>query len=292
MRKELILSILAILAIGLAITSLVISLNSKQDRHTQANQLRLIQEHQALQTKVASLEASLGTLAVSQGELAELLARATTHANNVTAYDRDRSAADAVGVQLPTERSTPPLANPQISPQTQAAATRVIGELAKRHIDLENDLSDLGVLEHFAKRKEAVAQAQLTVLDSTLTSRQRIEALGKLKEVGKMSTEVIDSMAALWDEEEDPFARWYLMDNLEGVVDEGIRDRLIGYLPTQPSAKMRGRALETLAPMLGDPLVDAVFATMAESDPDPKVQQQALTNLETARRAASSTKTE
>ena len=82
---------------------------------------------------------------------------------------------------------------------------------------LEQQLRDLGVLEHFRKQKAKLAEARSIVLDSERDQWERVKTLSSLKEGGEIDDEIVSSMMPLWTASlEDPkggYLRWQLLGN-------------------------------------------------------------------------------
>ena len=145
---------------------------------------------------------------------------------------------------------------------------------------LEQQLSDLGVLEHFQKRKAKLAEARSIVLDSERDQWERVKTLSSLKEGGEIDDEIVSSMMPLWTASlEDPkggYLRWQLLENLRGTTNGEFRTNILEWIGEEESSKMRGQALETLAPMASDPNVTEWLEYLAENDSEPRIQERAL----------------
>jgi len=146
---------------------------------------------------------------------------------------------------------------------------------------LEKDLEELGVFEHFAKKAEKLQQDYDRVFDETRSTKERLKSAMDLKKADRIDADVATALIGIWDESRgDDYATYFLLDSLEGVVDEGLRDRIFEYLPDAESPKMRLRAVSTLEPMLDDPEVSRWFGHLAENDPDEKVRASVARRLE------------
>lgn len=167
---------------------------------------------------------------------------------------------------LPSPEQT--LADSSIDP-TRATPTR-----------LEQQLRDLGVLEHFQKRKEKLAEARSIVLDAERDQWERVKTLSSLKDGGQIDDEVVSSMMPLWtaslDDPKGGYLRWQLLENLRGTTNGEFRTNILEWIGEEESPKMRGQGLETLAPMAADPNVSEWLEYLAENDPEPRIQERAL----------------
>jgi hypothetical protein len=124
---------------------------------------------------------------------------------------------------------------------------------------LEQQLRDLGVLEHFRKQKAKLAEARSIVLDAERDQWERVKTLSSLRDGGEIDDEIVSSMMPLWTASlEDPkggYLRWQLLENLRGTTNGEFRSNILEWIGEEESSKMRGQALETLAPMASDPNV-------------------------------------
>ena len=145
---------------------------------------------------------------------------------------------------------------------------------------LERQLRDLGVLEHFKKRKDKLAEARSIVLDAERDQWERVKTLSSLKDSGEIDDEIVSSMMPLWTASlEDPkggYLRWQLLENLRGTTNGEFRTNILEWIGEEESPKMRGQALETLAPMASDPNVTEWLEYLAKSDAEPRIQERAL----------------
>ena len=148
---------------------------------------------------------------------------------------------------------------------------------------LEQQLRDLGVIEHFRKQKAKLAEARSIVLDSERDQWERVKTLSSLKEGGEIDDEIVSSMMPLWTASlEDPkggYLRWQLLENLRGTTNGEFRTNILEWIGEEESPKMRGQALETLAPMASDPNVTEWLEYLAENDSEPRIQERALVIL-------------
>ena len=87
-------------------------------------------------------------------------------------------------------------------------------------------------------------------------------------------------MMPLWTASlEDPkgvYLRWQLLENLRGTTNGEFRTNILEWIGEEESPKMRGQALETLAPMASDPNVTEWLEYLAENDSEPRIQERAL----------------
>lgn len=145
---------------------------------------------------------------------------------------------------------------------------------------LEQQLRDLGVLEHFQKRKEKLAKSRAIVLDPERDQWERVKTLSSLKESGEIDDEVVSSMMPLWtaslDDPKGGYLRWQLLENLQGTTNSEFRTNILEWIGEEESPKMRSQGLETLAPMANDPNVYEWLEYLAENDPEPGIQERAL----------------
>jgi len=144
---------------------------------------------------------------------------------------------------------------------------------------LEQQLRDLGVLEHFQERKEKLAKARAVVLDPERDQWERVKYLPSLKEGGEIDDEVVTSMMPLWtaslEEPKGGYLRWQLLENLRGTTNSEFRTNILEWIGEEESPKMRSQGLETLAPMADDPNVAEWIEYLAENDPEPQIQERA-----------------
>ena len=124
---------------------------------------------------------------------------------------------------------------------------------------IEQQLQNLGVLEHFRKQKEKLAEARAIVLDTERDNWERVKTLSSLKDGGGIDDEIVSSMMPLWtaslDDPKGSVLRWQLLENLRGTTNGEFRTNILEWIGEEESPKMRGQALETLAPMANDPNV-------------------------------------
>ena len=87
-------------------------------------------------------------------------------------------------------------------------------------------------------------------------------------------------MMPLWsaslDDPKGGYLRWQLLENLRGTTNEEFQTNILEWIGEEESPKMRGQALETLAPMASDPNVTEWLEHLAENDPEPRIQERAL----------------
>ena len=144
---------------------------------------------------------------------------------------------------------------------------------------IEQELRDLGVLEHFQKRKEKLAEARAIVLDTERDHWERVKTLSSLKNGGGIDDEIVSSMMPLWtaslDDPKGSYLRWQLLENLRGTTNGEFRTNILEWIGEEESPKMRGQALETLAPMANDPNVTEWLEYLVESDSEPRIQERA-----------------
>lgn len=144
---------------------------------------------------------------------------------------------------------------------------------------IEQQLRDLGVLEHFQKRKEKLAEARAIVLDTERDNWERVKTLSSLKDGGGIDDEIVSSMMPLWtaslDDPKGSILRWQLLENLRGTTNGEFRTNILEWIGEEESPKMRGQALETLAPMANDPNVTEWLEYLVESDSEPRIQERA-----------------
>ena len=145
---------------------------------------------------------------------------------------------------------------------------------------LEQQLRDLGVLEHFRKQKAKLLEARSLVLDTERDQWERVKTLSSLRDGGEIDDEIVSSMMPLWTASlEDPkggYLRWQLLENLRGTTNGEFRSNILEWIGEEESSKMRGQALETLAPMASDPNVTEWLEYLAENDSEPRIQERAL----------------
>ena len=145
---------------------------------------------------------------------------------------------------------------------------------------LEQQLRDLGVLEHFRNQKAKLAEARSIVLDAEHDQWERVKTLSSLRDGGEIDDEIVSSMMPLWTASlEDPkggYLRWQLLENLRGTTNGEFRSNILEWIGEEESPKMRGQALETLAPMASDPNVTEWLEYLAENDSEPRIQERAL----------------
>ncbi len=145
---------------------------------------------------------------------------------------------------------------------------------------LEQQLRDLGVLEHFRNQKAKLAEARSIVLDAERDQWERVKTLSSLRDGGEIDDEIVSSMMPLWTASlEDPkggYLRWQLLENLRGTTNGEFRSNILEWIGEEESPKMRGQALETLAPMASDPNVTEWLEYLAENDSEPRIQERAL----------------
>jgi len=166
-------------------------------------------------------------------------------------------------------------------PVDGAKVVRGLVDLEQKTELLEQDLEELGVFEHFAKKAEKLQQDYDRVFDETRSTKERLKSAMDLKKADRIDADVATALIGIWDESRgDDYATYFLLDSLEGVVDEGLRDRIFDYLPDAESPKMRLRAVSTLEPMLDDPEVSRWFGHLAENDPDENVRVSVARRLE------------
>jgi len=152
--------------------------------------------------------------------------------------------------------------------------------LEQKTESLEQDLVELGVFDHFAKKAEKLQKDYERVFDETRSTKERLKSAMDLKKAGRIDAEVASTLIGMWDESQDDYATYFLLDSLEGVVDADLRDRIFEYLPEAESPKMRLRAVSTLEPMLEDPEVERWFGHLAANDPDEKVRDSVARRLQ------------
>ena len=144
---------------------------------------------------------------------------------------------------------------------------------------IEQQLQDLGVLEHFRKQKEKLAEARAIVLDTERDNWERVKTLSSLKDGGGIDDEIVSSMMPLWtaslDDPKGSVLRWQLLENLRGTTNGEFRTNILEWIGEEESPKMRGQALETLAPMANDPNVTEWLEYLVESDSEPRIQERA-----------------
>ena len=172
------------------------------------------------------------------------------------------------------------------SPAGGPATGSTIDDLRGQQQQLESRLDELGVLEHFEDKQRAIESAHDLALDPDADAKDRLEALGILRQAERIDDQVVASMVDLWDASiaqgaKGGWTRWYLLDNLEGIQNAAFRDSILEWIPEEESPKMRSRAIETLGSMLPDPNIDEWLDYLGGHDPDPELRQQA-----TATRAA------
>ena len=169
--------------------------------------------------------------------------------------------------------------NDASTPAGIAADDGSVDALRDRQAQLENQLADLGVLEHFEKKRKAIDESYTVALNPEANSKGRLEALGLLRRAKRIDAEVVTSMVDLWaqslEDESGGWTRWFLMENLEGVQSPEFRDSILEWIPGEESPKMRSRAIETLGSMLPDPTIDEWLDYLGENDPEPELRQQA-----------------
>jgi hypothetical protein len=155
-----------------------------------------------------------------------------------------------------------------------------LDSVGKTPTKLEQQLRDLGVLEHFQKQKVKLAEARSIVLDAERDQWERVKTLSLLRDGGEIDDEIVSSMMPLWTTSlEDPKGgqlRWQLLENLRGTTNGEFRTNILEWIGEEESSKMRGQALETLAPMASNPNVTEWLEYLAENDSEPRIQERAL----------------
>ena len=163
-----------------------------------------------------------------------------------------------------------------------------VADLRKRQQDLETYLSDLGIFEHFEALNGKVEESYKIALDPESDAKSRLKALGSLRKADRIDQAVVDSMVGMWqdalesDDKSGGWARWSIMENLEGINDPGFRDSILEWLPREENAKMRGQGVETLASMLPDRVIAQQLIEISNNDPEPRIRELASRIQESA----------
>lgn len=155
-----------------------------------------------------------------------------------------------------------------------------VADIERRQNKLEQNLTQLGVFEHFEALKKKADESYAAALDDNLSAKERLDALSDLRRSNRIDEAVVKSMVNLWselgNEKGDAYARWTILDNMEGITDTALRNEILYRLPEESSPKLRARAIETMGPMLPDPYVEEWLLYLSENDEAPAVRQQAV----------------
>lgn len=243
---------LPVLALVLSVAACVIAIvgtrprQPAEDQHSAAPSVDIEERLQALETRLTALDESQRSLAAAvSAQRAEKLSAPVGKPSSEEEPEPVGPADEAAGVPF--------------------AAAPALAELERRHSDLQQKLGRLGVFEHFEAVQEEIEEAYAVALNGDLSAKERLAALGTLRRADRVDEAVVASVVELWDQslaDESDGAhavRWYILENIEGSTDEALRNRILERLHDEPLAKLRGRAVQTLGPMLPDPAVEEWF---------------------------------
>ena len=124
-----------------------------------------------------------------------------------------------------------------------------------------------------------------TAMDPSSTTDQKLQALRRLR--GRTSPDgadarlpVLPAMIELVQTSDDPDARADVWRQLSHCTDVSLLVPLLDSLTSDPSARVREEAAETLADFLPNPGVEAALRFAAENDASDRVRQQSLASLD------------
>lgn len=122
---------------------------------------------------------------------------------------------------------------------------------------------------------------QAKAQDPTAGPQERLTALARLRSAQPdgRSPDVVRSRIDLLRISPDGEIRADVCRQLSRVVSEELKQQLLVTARTDSFAKAREEAAETLGPMKADPVVRQALESIAVTDPDPRVQEQARKSL-------------
>jgi RNA polymerase sigma factor (sigma-70 family) len=117
------------------------------------------------------------------------------------------------------------------------------------------------------------------VLNSKNDPRDRVKALGELRDRNGRDAQVAAAMATLARSTTDSTIRADIFRQLSGMKDPTLKPVLIEALKQDASDEVRGEAAETLAAYGDDPAVVALLTEVSRADADSDVREQAVEAL-------------
>jgi hypothetical protein len=229
---------------------------------------------------VAGFLISLGVIRAKTGEVErlrqEIQSRARMPALPRSVRETPR------GGEAPVEVARPSVPVPDKRPEVQGQIRALEASLQ----DLSNREQQLveafrGPLGSMAGRpsvgKWEIPALQARVLDPLVPAKERVEALGELRETGRSSLlpEIVTSMVVLLNTSPEADVRAGICRYLRGAAGDPWRDGLLQRVRFDDSAAVREKAVECLGEMSHDPVVLATLEEVVAWDSSDQVRARA-----------------
>jgi hypothetical protein len=167
----------------------------------------------------------------------------------------------------------------QTTPFELTIAEDRLRSLEGRLSDVERALTDRTATAGVpaAPSRATIGQGALSMtLDRGAPAAERARALGTLRSVGNLSTDVVRAMIELFQDPGVPGpVRAQIIRQLNGVKDTALMPPLLTTLASASDLDMRMESLSALSPFLADATVRAAVERVRDNDPDARIQQEA-----------------